>query len=247
MNQRKLDLIELQDILEFGTELNKFVVSVIRKQITPETQGIKIAGFIEVACILRKLRNWHSLVNVIRALQSPKIYFMEEAWIAVKKVFPVHFNDYIKLCRLVRLNQTCIIGSTIGSSIPSLASLLSKISIHCIATWDLLEHKRRWTEQPSIAGWVDNELIGQLVESQKLRQKQEEIYMLSLEGNHYSLLPLNDPIRLIPLSSLPRNWTQKDIKYITNSYMKPIVKCFQTSFQKEMTLIRHYTIPTAYT
>ncbi len=35
-------------LLEFGQELNRFVLSVIRKEITPETQGKKIAGFIEV-------------------------------------------------------------------------------------------------------------------------------------------------------------------------------------------------------
>ena len=50
---QKKDLIELEDILEFGRELTKFVVSIIRKQITPETQGIKIAGFIEVIHFLK--------------------------------------------------------------------------------------------------------------------------------------------------------------------------------------------------
>ncbi|CAG2180179.1 unnamed protein product, partial [Oppiella nova] len=154
---------------------------------------------------------------------------MEEAWMAMKNAFPIHFNDYLKLCRLVRLNETCIIGSTFGPSIPTLAALLSRLSIHCIATWDLLEHKRRWTEQPSIAGWVDNELIGQLVESQKMRQRQQERYMLSLDDSLYTLLPLNDPIRLIHHLSLPQNWRQKDIKYITHSHLKPIIKCFQTS------------------
>ncbi|CAG2104339.1 unnamed protein product [Medioppia subpectinata] len=199
----------------------------------------------QVACILRKLRNWQSLVTIIRALQSPKIYFMEEAWMTTRNQFPIHFNDYLKLCRLVRLNQTCIIGSTFGPSIPTLASLVSRISIHCIATWDLLEHKRRWTEQPSIAGWVDSELIGQLVESQKLRQRQEERYMLSLDDSQNTLLPFNDPIRLIHYTSLPINWRQQDIKYITQTHLKPIVKCFQSSFEKEIHFIRQYNIPNA--
>lgn len=46
----------------------------------------------QVGCELRKLRNWHSLVAVINALQSPKVYAMEEAWMAVKKLFPVHLR-----------------------------------------------------------------------------------------------------------------------------------------------------------
>jgi hypothetical protein len=41
-------------LLEFGRELNQFVLSIIRKEITPETQGKKIAGFIEVLKIFIK-------------------------------------------------------------------------------------------------------------------------------------------------------------------------------------------------
>jgi len=45
---QKSDFTELNLLLEFSNELNQLVLTVIRREITPENQGEKIAGFIEV-------------------------------------------------------------------------------------------------------------------------------------------------------------------------------------------------------
>jgi hypothetical protein len=95
-----------------------------------------------------------------------------------------------------------------------------------------------------LKGWLDNELIGQLVESQKMREKQEENCILSLDENQCSLLPVKDTnIRFIHYSSLPNNWTKKDLKFIPNSYLKQTIKCFKSSLKNEMNLIEKYYIP----
>jgi len=91
---------------------------------------------------------------------------------------------------------------------------------------------------------LDNELIGQLVESQKMREKQEENYILSLDESQRSLLPVNDTIRFIHYSSLPNNWINKDIKFIPYSHLKQIVKFFLSSFNNEINSIQQYYIPT---
>ncbi len=93
-------------------------------------------------------------------------------------------------------------------------------------------------------GWLDNELIGQLVESQKMREKQEENCILSIDENQCSLLPVKDTnIRFIHYSSLPNNWTKKDIKFMPHAYLKQIIKCFNSSINNEINLIDKYFIP----
>ncbi|CAG2101853.1 unnamed protein product, partial [Medioppia subpectinata] len=144
-----------------------------------------------VGCVLRKLRNWQSLASLIHGLQSPQIYSLSNAWFVTRAKYPIHFNDYLKLSRVVRNDSVAILRSH-QPSIPSLSSFVSLLRVRCVATWDRLDSNPRWTESPSLVQWLEGQMLTTLAlqesmgnsavrATEALRQKarkQKQIYAI---------------------------------------------------------------------
>ncbi|RWS28217.1 uncharacterized protein B4U80_12807 [Leptotrombidium deliense] len=151
LSNNKLNGIET--LIAFREEVKRMVINVITKETTTELQSRKMAAFIEVACVLRKLRNWNSLECVIKALQSPHIYVLEKAWSHTATTYPIHFGDYLKLVKFVRSCDQHLIRTTESQpSIPSLTSFVNTFKVQCSAKYDLIVCERRWTEADNLVG-----------------------------------------------------------------------------------------------
>lgn len=57
-----------------------------------------------------------------------------------------------------------------------------------------------------------------------------------------SFLPDNDPIRFIPYSSLPRTWTEREVRRISICCKRQVTDAFISSFKSEMCLLRQYAV-----
>lgn len=90
--------------------------------------------------------------------------------------------------------------------------------------------------------WLHAQLIEQLIESHKNLKNTESNTNTSSYSNHYSLLPINDPIKLIDPSSLPITWLKRDPRSIPCAHINSVMNYFSTYFQSEMNLIKRYSI-----
>ncbi|RWS10839.1 Ral guanine nucleotide dissociation stimulator-like 1 [Dinothrombium tinctorium] len=239
---QKCCLNGIRTLIAFREEVKRMVINIITKEKTHELQSKKIAAFIEVACVLRKLRNWNSLESILKALQSPHIYILDKAWAHTKSHYPIHFGDYLKLTKFIKYCDHHLLRTTASQpSLPSLKSFLNLLRIQCLSKLDLCENQRRWTEPASIVGWIEKELNGFLIEEQK-RNQNMKLLVASLHPNRFSLLPYNDKIRFIAMNSMPLSWLQNELRSIPSSHCREIFHFFLDSFTCEMNSIKCYTL-----
>ncbi|XP_053214355.1 serine-rich adhesin for platelets-like [Panonychus citri] len=239
------DLNGIRTLLEFSDQVKKLVCQVINRETSSESQARKIAAFIEVACVLRKLRNWHSLEVIIKALQSPSVYFLEMAWLQTKEQFPIHFSDFLRLCSLVDLCDNYILRMpTNRPSIPNFKNLIHFFQIQCSAKIDLCENKPKWVEPPSIAGWLNDELVEDIRASIGLAtigdSDSDGLVEASLEPGKTSLIPGNEPVRFIVPSTLPSPWINREPRSLSSSHRKSVTLFLLSAFVEEVENIRRY-------
>ncbi|KAI1304099.1 hypothetical protein HDE_01863 [Halotydeus destructor] len=232
----------LETITDFGKLVSMMLKNVTLNEITADGQATQIASVIEVACALRRLRNWHSLSIVVKALQCPKVYQLDLAWALLKTKWPMHFRDFLTLSKLVHRSDVHLLRSK-SPAIPSLDTLIKLFRLHCSAKWDLTENKPRWTEPPTLTRWLEKQLAGLC--SQFVRKESAcslgHLEMAARESRGKSMLNgQDDPVRFIPLSSLPSTWTQNPIQNVPSEFKRDLVECFVTSFNYELNLISHY-------
>ncbi|XP_015782038.1 phosphatidylinositol 3-kinase 2 [Tetranychus urticae] len=238
------DLNGVRTLLEFSEQVKKLVCSVINRETSSESQARKIAAFIEVACVLRKLRNWHSLEAIIKALQSPSVYFLETAWTQTKEQFPIHFSDFLRLTSLVNLCDNYILRmSPSKPSIPNFRNLVHFLEIQCAAKFDLCENKPKWIEPPSIAGWLNNELVQDIRASiglTSINSNNDDLVVATLDPSKTTLIPGNEPVRFIVPSTLPLPWINCEPRSISSAHRNSVTFYVLTAFEEELRNIRRF-------
>jgi len=211
-----------------------------------ELQAQKLAAFIEVACALRRLRNFQSLEVIMQALQSFELFKLDQAWIYLRAKHPVHFTDYTKLCSLVNQSSSNLnLLRAEGPCLPSLNGLISLMRLLCASKWDLLEHRPRWTESPNLSAWLEKQAgnVPKFTKTSNISSiPKDHAFHEANDVQASTLLPENDVIRFIPIACLPKSWTSRDVRRIPVVFKRPVLEAFLSWFEYEQGLVRRYTI-----
>lgn len=82
----------LLNLLTFDDTLVTAIGAHFRRQTSTEQQARALASLIEVACLLRQLRNFYGLNVLVGSLQSLSVYSMIEAWRHLAYRNTVHYR-----------------------------------------------------------------------------------------------------------------------------------------------------------
>lgn len=228
LRQTLLNLLTFDDI----------VVTVIgahfRNQRTPKQQAGALASMIETACLLRQLRNFYGLNVIVGAMQSLPLYSMKQAWQYLAIHMPVHFRDLKRLYRLCRRLENSILGTN-KPHIPSLSNVINRLRLGCVISWDLYEANRRFVEHPSIAEWLQTEVIDVNIKKREKAKQMDNVYKrtfvnqslfarLTYDPLAESYLTNSDPIQLINYQEFPSNWRGRYVPAIPERYLQKLLQ-----------------------